>query len=153
MVARREMMGGSLLAGLAALVMPRTVEAAGAVEAVETAVEQQRGSESEVAKAIDELRAVVEVQGSGCGLGQCGPVAMVRQQQKTFMKANRKYPDYIDAGIDAWEAVYDWHVKNRQEIKATRMPDGRYGLVFMFTTIVLREDQVPSYIGWGYDAR
>lgn len=78
---------------------------------------------------------------------------MVRLQQKTFMKANRKYPEYIDAGIEAWEAVYDWHVKNRQEIRTSRLPDGRYGLLFMFTTVVLREDQVPGFVGWGYDAR
>lgn len=143
MVARREMVGGTLFAGLAALLMPKpAAEAAG-----------QRGDESEVAKAIDGLREVLEAQGSGCGLGQCGPVATVRLQQKTFMKANRKYPDYIDAGIDAWEALYDWHVKNRQEIRTTRLPDGRYGLLFMFTTVVLREDQVPNYVGWGYDAR
>ena len=69
------------------------------------------------------------------------------------MRANRKFPDYIDAGIDAWEAVYDWHIKSRQEVKTTRLPDGRYGILFMFPTIVLREDQVPSFVGWGYDAR
>lgn len=142
MVARREVMGGTLLAGLAALLAP----------APAAAVQERRG-DSEVARAIDELREVIEGQGSGCAPGQCGAVAMIRQQQKTFIKANRKYPDYIDVGIDAWEAVYDWHVKNRQEVTKARLPDGRYGIVYMFTTVVLREDQTPGFVGWGYDAR
>ena len=29
-----------------------------------------------------------------------------------------------NAGIEVWEAVYDWHVKNRQPINTTRLPDG-----------------------------
>jgi hypothetical protein len=145
MVARREIVGGTLFAGLAALLVPRPVAAAGE--------EQREGADAEVAKAIDRLREAVEQQGSACGLGQCATVANIRNQQKTFLKANRKYPDYIDAGIDAWEAVYDWHVKNRQETRTSRLPDGRYGILFMFTMIVLREDQVPAFVGWGYDAR
>ena len=47
------------------------------------------------------------------------------QPAEGFSPSHRKYPDFIDAGIDAWEAVYDWHVKNRQEVKATRLADGR----------------------------
>ena len=144
MVARREVTAGTLLAGLAALLMPRPVSAAS---------EQRGGDDTEIVKAVDRLRETIEQQGSGCALGQCGTVANIKTQQKVFLRANRKYPDYIDAGVDAWEAVYDWHVKNRQEVKATRLPDGRYGILFMFTTVVLREDQVPSFVGWGYDAR
>jgi hypothetical protein len=144
MVARRQVMGGTLLAGFAALLTPKPAEAA---------VVQRDNSDAQAAAAIDRLREVIEQQGSACVLGQCGTVANIRTQQKVFMRANRRYPDYIDAGIDAWEAVYDWHVKNRQEVKTTRLPDGRYGILFMFTTVVLREDQVPSFVGWGYDAR
>jgi hypothetical protein len=144
MVARREILGGTLLAGVAALVAPEPAAAA---------VEQRGGENEAVASAIDRLREVLEAQGSGCALGPCGTIASIRLQQKTFIKANRKYPDYIDVGIAAWEAVHDWHVKNRQEIRTTRLPDGRYGVAFMFTTIVLREDQTPFFVGWGYDAR
>lgn len=145
MVARREIVGGTLLTGLAALLLPKPAAAA----------PEQRGSESdkEIAKAIDHLRGTLEQQANACNLGACGTISQIRQQQKTFMKANRKFPDYIDAGVDAWEAVYDWHVKNRQPVNTTRLPDGRYGIAFMFTTVILREDQVPSFVGWGYDAR
>lgn len=132
-----------MAAGLAALAVP-------AVAA------EQRGaadSDREIAKAIDDLRASLEQQAVSCSLGPCPTIAQIRAQQKTFLKANRKFPDFIDAGIDAWEAVYDWHVKNRQPVNATRLPDGRYGIGFMFTTVILREDQLPSFVGWGYDAR
>lgn len=142
MVGRREVMGGSLLAGAASLMLP-----GGA------AAQQREAADREVAKAIDSLREAIEQQGSACSLGPCGAIAQIRLQQNNFMKANRKFPDFIDAGIDAWEAVYDWHVKNRQPVNATRLRDGRYGIAFMFTTIVLREDQLPSFVGWGYDSR
>jgi hypothetical protein len=144
MVARREVMGGTLLAGLSALFVPKPAAA--------SASEQRDGSEA-AAAAVDKLREVIEQQSNACALGACGTVATIRTQQKTFLRANRKYPDFIDAGTDAFEAVYDWHVKNRQEIRTSRLPDGRYGIMFMFTTIVLREDQQPPFVGWGYDAR
>lgn len=144
MVARREVMGRTLLAGLAALLVPKPVAASTA--------EQSEGDRA-AAAAIDKLREVIEQQSNGCALGPCATITSIRTQQKNFLRANRKYPDYIDAGVDAFEAVYDWHVRNRQEIRTTRLPDGRYGMMFMFTTIVLREDQLPTFIGWGYDAR
>ena len=144
MVARREVMGGTLLAGLSALFVPKPVGAA---------VAEQSDGDRAAAIAIDKLREVIEQQGNACALGPCNTIATIRTQQKTFLRANRKYPDYIDAGVDAFEAVYDWLVKNRQEIRTSRLPDGRYGIMFMFTTIVLREDQQPPFVGWGYDAR
>ena len=144
MVARREMVGGGLAAGLAALVTPGPARA----EA------QSRGDESgeRIARAIDELREAF-VRSQSCGPGPCSAIASIRAQQHNFLKANQKFPDFIDAGIDVWEAVYDWHVKNRQPINATRLADGRYGIVFMFTTIVLRAENTPNYLSFGYDAR
>jgi hypothetical protein len=47
--------------------------------------------------------------------------------------------------------VYDWHVKNRQQLVVTRGPDGRYWLQFMFTTLIMRGEQDPNYIGIPYD--
>ena len=141
MVRRRDVMGGTLLAGLVALLMPKPV----------AAVEQERGDQA-IAEAIDKLREEV-VNAQECTLGSCSPVATIRMQQNVFIKANQKFPDYIDAGIEAWEAVYDWHVKNRQPITTTRLPDGRYGIAFMFTTVVLRHENTPNFIGFGYDAR
>jgi hypothetical protein len=142
MVERREVMGGGLMTGLAALMMPRT--AAGA-----TAQDRDDG---QIAAAINKLREEF-VKSQECGPGPCGAIVAIRTQQNNFLKANQKFPDFIDAGIDVWEAVYDWHVRHNQPINTTRLPDGRYGIAFMFTTIVLRPDNQPSFLSFGYDAR
>ena len=141
MVRRRDVMGGSLLAGLVAMMLPQRA----------TAAQQERGDQA-IAEAIDKLRAEF-TKAQECSIGPCGAVAAIRLAQTAFLKVNQKFPDYIDAGVEAWQAVYDWHVKNRQPIATTRLPDGRYGLAFMFTTIVLRYENTPNYIGMGYDAR
>ena len=145
MVARREMVGGGLLAGLAALFTPGAARA----EGVQSRDDQ---GAARIADAIDDLRQEI-VKSHDCGLGQCAEVASIRVQQHNFLKANQKFPDFIDAGVDVWEAVYDWHVRNRQPISTTRLPDGRYGIAFMFTTVVLRPENTPHYLSFGYDAR
>jgi hypothetical protein len=143
MFARRDVMGGGLLTGLGALMIPKSAVAA---------EEQERGDQRIVAEAIDKLRHEV-IKAQECTLGSCATVASIRAQQNVFLRANQKFPDFIDAGVEAWQAVYDWHVKNRQPITTTRLPDGRYGIAFMFTTIVLRYENTPNFIGLGYDAR
>jgi hypothetical protein len=137
------MVGGTLLAGMAALVRPAPVEAA---------AEQSDRGDQLVADAIDKLRSEI-VKAQECGLGPCSPIATIRTQQNNFLKANQKFPDFIDVGVDVWQGVYDWHVKNAQPINATRLPDGRYGLAYMFTTLVLRPDHTPNAVSFGYDAR
>ena len=138
---RRDVMGGSLVTALAALMVP-----AGA------AAEQRDRDDEAIATAIDKLREEI-VKAQECTLGPCATVAIIRAQQNTFLRANQKFPDFIDAGVEAWQAVYDWHIKNQQPITTTRLPDGRYGIAFMFTTIVLRYENTPNFIGLGYDAR
>jgi hypothetical protein len=135
-------MGGGVLAGLTALVSPPGPEA-----------EQSESALRDVAQAIDKLRDVIERPQNACFLGSCGSIDNVRVAQHVFLKANQKFPDYIDVGIDVWQAVYDWHIRNRQAITTTRLPDGRYGLAFMFTTLVLRPDNTANYISFGYDAK
>jgi hypothetical protein len=83
--------------------------------------------------------------------GDVPPVTRLREQMLEFMKGTNKWPDYIDVGSSPWFAVYDWHVRFRIQPSVVRLPDNRYGLTFMFTTLVLRPDQTPSYIGLGYD--
>lgn len=142
MVGRRDLVGGSVLAGLAGLARPDSI-----------AAEQNDRAVEEIARAIDKLRETLERQAESCVLGPCGTIAQIRIQQKTFLKANHKFPDFIDAGVDSWFDLYDWHIKNSQPLTPTRMADGRYALGFMFTQIVLRPEQSANYISFGYDAR
>jgi len=34
----------------------------------------------------------------------------------------------------------------------TRTSDGRYTMVFMYTTLLLRPDQAPDFVGFAFDA-
>jgi hypothetical protein len=142
MLERRQVLGGGLAAGLAGLAtMPAPAEAAA-----------QRGDDmTAVASAIDSLRSAIERQFDACELGPCPQIASIRQQQRVFLRATQKYPDFIEVGIDIWENVYDWHVKHQQPVVSQRLPDGRYAMAFMFTNLLLRPDQAANYIGYGFD--
>ena len=131
MVERRAVVGGSLLASLSTLMSPAGAEAAADLEGVS-------GS-------IDQLRRAVETQFASV-------YTNIRQQQHTWMKSTQKYPDFIEIGIDVWDNIYDWHVVHQQPVNMTRTSDGRYTMVFMFTTLLLRPDQASDYVGFAFDA-
>lgn len=138
MVERRNLMGGGLAAGLAALVVGGEAEAATAA---------QRDDDREVSRELRELRETIE----GNFSRPWRIIARVREQQRIWLRANHKYPDFIEVGADVWDALYDWHVRFQQPINVTRVADGRYVMAFMFTTFILRPDQSPDYIGPGFD--
>lgn len=83
--------------------------------------------------------------------GDVNFVSRLREQMLEFIKATNKWPDFIDVGPNPWFAIYDWHVRFGVQPGVVRLPDNRYGLTFMFTTLVLRPEQTPSYVGLGYD--
>ena len=140
MIERRTVIGGTMAAGLGGLFAP----------------EAQRSSASDrdddkIATAIDDLRRSFEHQFDSTELGESASITRVRQAQRMHLAATQRYPAYLEVGIDAWEHVYDWHVKQRQPLDAKRLPDGRYALVFMFTTLLLRPDQAGEFVGPPYD--
>jgi hypothetical protein len=67
------------------------------------------------------------------------------------MRATTKFPDYCDIGLKVFYDIYDWHIRNRQQIVISRQPDNRYAIQFMFTTLILRNEQDPNFIGIPYD--
>jgi hypothetical protein len=140
MVERRDVIGGGLAAGLAAAFGGPAGEQARRDPADDA-------GEMKIADAIDKLRQLFERQ------HESPEVSQIRAQQRTFLKANQKFPDYMDVGIDVWERMHDWHVRNRQPLTIVRSNDGRYGMVFGVTTLLLMAQQVGSYISWGYDNR
>lgn len=138
---RREVVGGGLL-GLTALF--------GAGDGVaEAAQRAERAEGPEIARAIDELRGVLET--------RLAPpfveLTEIRQQQRMFLKASQKFPEFIEIGINIWDRVYDWHVRHQQPLNIGRRDDGRYAMTFMFTTLVLRPEQTDNYVGFAYDVR
>ena len=77
----------------------------------------------------------------------------VRKSQFSYLRANGKFPDFIDVGTDVWQAVHDWHIRVQQPLVLARDPGGRYTLMLGFTALVLRQDSVPTLIGIPYDQR
>jgi hypothetical protein len=141
MVGRRNMLGSGLLAGLTG--------AFGSSAAAEAAPMAAEDTSAAAAAAIDQLRTTVERQSSPGTVARA--IGQIRQQQRVFLRANQKYPDYMEVGLSVWEDVYDWHVRYQQPINAARLPDGRYVLSFMFTNLILRPDQAFEFVGFGFD--
>jgi len=139
MVQRRELVGGGLVVGLATLLGPGA-EPASAVD------------EEQTSSAINRLRETFERQFDQVYSGKWRGVSRVRKQQRTWLSAARKYPDFLEIGLDVWDNVYDWHVAYQQPLNVTRLADGRYAMAFMFTTLLLRPDLAPDFVGYPFDA-
>jgi hypothetical protein len=137
MVERRNLMGGGLAAGFAALVAGGDAEAAA----------QSDGSGAAIASALGGVQSALTALYSGAW----GRINQLREQQRIWLRANHKYPDFIEIGVNIWDALYDWHVRYQQPINMTRSADGRYLMSFMFTTFILRPDQDANYIGPPFD--
>jgi hypothetical protein len=139
MVQRRDLVGGGLVAGLASMMVP-------AVEA-DAAVDDEQST-----TAINRLRETFERQFDQVYSSRWRGVSRVREQQRTWLMSTRKYPDFIEIGIDVWDNIWDWHVVYQQPLNVTRVADGRYAMSFMFTTLLLRSDQKPDFVGYAFDA-
>jgi len=141
MFGRRDMLGSGLLAGLSgAFAEPSAAERAAA---------PPEDTSEAAAGALDRLRQLIERQSTPSTAS--ASIALIRQQQRTYIRAHEKYPDFIEVGLGVWEEVYDWHVRYQQPITAARLADGRYVLGFMFTSLILRPDQALEYVGFGFD--
>ena len=145
---RRAVVGGSLLAGLSTLVSPAAVEAAASADAAAAAAADLEA----VSDSIDQLRRTVERQFANVYTDKWHGVARIRQQQHTWMRSTQKYPDFIEVGLDIWDNIYDWHVVHQQPVNMTRTSDGRYSMMFVFTTLLLRPDQATDFVGFAFDA-
>jgi hypothetical protein len=137
MVQRRDLVGGGLVAGLASMMSP----------AAEAAVDGE-----EATQAINRFRETVERQFEQVYSARWRGVSRVREQQRTWIRATRKYPDFIEIGLDVWDNIWDWHVVYQQPLNVTRVADGRYAMSFMFTTLLLRSDVTPDFVGYAFDA-
>jgi hypothetical protein len=139
-LSRRELlmngvMGGAVLGGG----LPDVEPAADAAE------------EREINQTLKALITEIQQPEHSLAPGDLAYVTRLREQMLEFMKGTNKWPDFIDVGPNPWFAIYDWHVRFRIQPAVVRLPDNRYGITFMFTTLVLRPDQTPSYVGLGYD--
>jgi len=138
MLSRREILAGGFVGSLAGdSVTPE--EQPGEREAlrqIESAIERV---DNTLGRSIDSLP-----------LSQ-GFIAALRKNFDNFIRGNGKFPDFCDVGLSCFYQVYDWHVRNGQQIIATRQADNRYTIQFMFTTLILRFENEPNFVGIPYD--
>ena len=138
MLTRRELLESGLMAG-------------GAGAAAQPAIDPRRIED--IAGHLQAIAVELRVANAGCSTGSCPAAAKVREAMMVFLRANAKFPDALEVGPGVFFEIYDWHVRNRQALNVGRGPDGRYGLGFMFTRLLLRPDAQPDYTGVPYDVR
>jgi len=93
-VDRRSLLNGTLLSGLAAF--------APAQQSRSTS--QDNRDDLAVARAINDLNATVQ------HAAQTSPeLARIRDQQRVFLRANQKFPDFIEVGIGEPRRIGDRH--------------------------------------------
>lgn len=152
MVTRRDVVTTGALGALASASMDGSAEARGASATALAAQSPEAISAQalrELAQEVGEIRRQMRDAFLGPSLSQ-GLVADVRRQFALFLKANQKYPDYVEIGPGVFTDVYDWHVRHRQALEVTRV-DNRMAIRFMFTWLILRPDQVDGFVGIPFD--
>lgn len=148
MVHRRSMIAGTMVGGaLSALT--------GAVEAGagEPAGGGQSSQDGERLRLEEVVNAVRGVRDEIARQNAFWEITGVRDQLRAFLRANGKFPDFIETGADIWQQVYDWHVRFQQPISLGRTPEGRYTILLLATTVVMRPDMAPGFIGLPFDNR
>lgn len=147
MLSRRELITAGVVGGLA----PDVSEAASIPPFV---IEEQQAPDKdgqrEIARRIGDVSDLLRAEYQTSSLSY-GIIAKLRGDMEQFLRSNTKFPDFIEVGVGVFIEVYDWHIKHRQQLAVTRQGDGRYSMLFMFTTLILRPEQDRAYIGSAYD--
>lgn len=144
MIARRNLVSGGVLGSvLGALAGAGDAHAA----PVDAAADVTDDMVTKIVQAIASLRNEVQ------GLKSFSEIAPVRDVQLTYLRANGKFPDYLEVGTTVWLAVHDWHIRWQQPLSLGRDNLGHYTLVFNQTVLIMRPDATPTFMGVPYDNR
>ena len=128
MLSRRELLNGVALGGAPGLL---------GVEAGQDSQSLREGT-----RVLENIRDELEAGRTTCAAAICQEVAQLRRHQHAFLKSSRKFPNFIEVGIDVWERVHDWQLET-QAVGIARQPDGRY-------TLLLKPDAADDFIGYPY---
>jgi hypothetical protein len=141
MVTRRDVVTGGILMG-AAVAQPKSAA---------NATPQQRDTDERLVSLLGDIRDELKKGQPNCNANDCSEVERIRSEQRAFLKARSKFPDYLEVGADVWDRLCDWHIEHCVPLQVTRMADGRYVLPFFQTLVVLRGDLTNTHVGQGYD--
>jgi hypothetical protein len=138
MVSRREVITGGIVGSLAK-----------APEAHAEAV-QDREMLKEIKGSIDGVQGSLDRAFNTLSLS-AGPIVRIREVFEQFLRSNGKFPDFCEVGARVFYDVYDWHIRNRQQLVVLRQADNRYTIQFMFTTLILKYENQIDFIGYPFD--
>jgi hypothetical protein len=138
MISRREVVTAGMLGTLAT---GKAGEAAAQSDGQVVAAALNR-----VVESLDEIKASMDagLRGNTMSYGSLG---VIKGKLETWVKTTGKFPEYWDVGISVFLEIYDWHIRQKQEIKISRIADQRMAIQWMFTQYVLRYENEPNYIG------
>jgi len=144
MMNRREMVTAGMLGTLGTASMP---ELAAAQNPQSDAILKEGLANLEdglegVKDAVDQLR--------GNSMNS-GGVGLVKIELQRYLKTSGRFPEFCEIGVAIFMDVYDWHVRNQQQIQITRGQDQRMVIRFMFTQLILRWENAETYVGPAYD--
>jgi hypothetical protein len=152
MFTRRTLITGAALAGAATFPSLSASQVRSPGDVVVSGQSSDRLLE-QMGSYLRDIREEMQRMSQSCTPLACGPVRLIRENMKTYFKQQSKFPDFIDVGIDVWTTVQDWLVSTRQAVNMVRVPDGRLGMTFSMTTLVLRADVSNDFISLGYDTK
>ena len=144
MMNRREMVTAGMLGTLGTASMP------------ELAAAQSPQSDAILKAGLDNLEdglegvkdAVDQLRGNSMNSGGVG---LVKIELQRYLKTSGRFPEFCEIGVAIFMDVYDWHVRNQQQIQITRGQDQRMVIRFMFTQLILRWENAETYVGPAYD--
>lgn len=146
MISRREVVTAGMLGTLTGAATPAAVEAAQGGQS-DPGVTNQLG---QIQRVLANIHTSVEQGLRGPGLS-AGFISDIRDRLTLHLRSAGKFPDYMEIGTDPFYDVYDWHVRNSQQIQIVRIADQRFAIQFMFTQLIVRWEQDRRFLGQPYD--
>ena len=78
-------------------------------------------------------------------------VRQLRDRQRQFYRVNQRFPECIDVGINIWEQMQDWHIRNLRPLNINRAGDGNWQMDFIMSVLVLKHALGDNEISQAYD--
>src|SRR4051812_35338494 len=145
MIPRRSVVAGGVLSGLLGALTTDAAAAAAPVAAPAADVTDEMVNRV--------VRSLADIRSELLSLRSFDELTPVRSVQLPFLRVNGKFPDFIEVGVTIWMAVHDWHVRWQQPLNIGRDAIGRHTLVLNQTSLILRSDTDPRFVGLAYDSR
>ena len=101
---------------------------------------------TEIDQTLDSLSSVVRSNSVAFGF-----VPRLRDAFTLYWKAHGKMPEFCEIGTAVFYDIYDWYIKNRLPVPVSKFADNRMAITFMFTQLLVRLDQVDTYVGIPFD--